>query len=291
MRVAFRQVDVFTDTPFKGNPVAVIMDAQGLSTEQMQAIANWTNLSETTFVLPPTHPEADYRVRIFTPLNELPFAGHPTLGTACALLEAGLIQPTQGQLIQESGIGLVPLTVIEQPNTPYTLSFTLPNTQFTPLTEQEINDLEGMLGCAVDRDLTPILVDVGPRWIVAKAKDAQTVLDCTPDFATMGRYHKSQDETGVCLYGYWGDESEQRIEVRSFAPSCGVDEDPVCGSGNGSVAAFIRHYSDQPSLLIQSTQGSAVGRNGKIRIEISPEAILIGGQALTCVEGEITLPR
>lgn len=289
--VAFKQVDVFTTEPYKGNPVAVIMDASALSGEQMQTIAGWTNLSETTFVLPPGDGvAADYRVRIFTPKSELPFAGHPTIGTAHALLEAGLVSPRAGRLVQQCGAGLVPLAVDASTGA---LSFELPPPAISPLDDADVDALERALGCPVNRALRPAVVDVGPRWVVASTADAAAVLATAPDFAALARLAATTATTGVSLYGAYGDgEPDADIEVRSFAPSCGVDEDPVCGSGNGSVAAFLRHHrvvlpAGRP---LRSSQGSALRRAGRLALHVSPARILVGGHAVTCIDGHMAAP-
>lgn len=281
----FKQVDVFTTKPFKGNPVAVVMDAEALSTKQMQAIANWTNLSETTFVLPPQNPKANYALRIFTPMQELPFAGHPTIGTAYALLEAGLIKPQSGGLIQECAAGLISLTLHETDHGP-TIFFELPKPKLTALDINEIDQLEIMLNCPINRELAPRLVDVGARWIVVHTSNAQNVLAAQPDFARLAIHDKAMKITGICIYGEW---QQDHIEIRSFAPACGVNEDPVCGSGNGSVAAFIRHYGKSSKIekAIKSSQGRVVGRDGIINLLITDEKILVGGSAITCIEGTI----
>src|SRR5574337_1074095 len=164
MKLPFKQVDVFTSVPFGGNPVAVVLDARGLSESQMQRIANWTNLSETTFVLPPTQPEADYRVRIFTPRAELPFAGHPTLGTAHALLEAGKITATNGRLTQECATGLIALTVSTGESNTVQIAFELPLPSFSPLSTNQVDELEEIIGAAVLRSHPPKFVIVGPTW-------------------------------------------------------------------------------------------------------------------------------
>ncbi|WP_098729655.1 PhzF family phenazine biosynthesis protein [Acinetobacter baumannii] len=274
--------------PFKGNPVAVVLDASDLTTEQMQTVANWTNLSETTFVLPATNAQADYRVRIFTPNHELPFAGHPTIGTAYALLESNLIQPKDGKLLQECDAGLISLYVQEM-HDGLSISFELPKPVVTPLDLVQIDHIERILGCPIDRKLVPALVDVGARWIVVHTSDAKTVLATKPDFAELAIHDAEMKITGICIYGAW---SEDLIEVRSFAPACGVNEDPVCGSGNGSVAAFIRYHnvdSLTSSRLLKSSQGKALGREGSINLTISEESILVGGSAITCIEGKINL--
>ena len=289
--VAFRQVDVFTSQPFRGNPVAVVMDAAMLSDEEMQRIASWTNLSETTFVLPVQKGGADYRVRIFTPGGELPFAGHPTIGTAPALLEAGIVQAKSGVLVQECAAGLVHLNVSNTKEAGNIISFELPSPVLSPLSPEQVDDLEKILRCPLDRSLPPALVDVGARWIVAHVADAKTVLNTSPDYSQLTAHDRALKITGVCLYGEHVSSEVMRIEVRSFAPSCGVNEDPVCGSGNGSVAAFMRHHAvDLPATgIVSSAQGQILGRDGKISLKISEGKILVGGEAVTCISGSITL--
>lgn len=288
---AFQQVDVFTRVPYLGNPVAVVLDAQGLTDEQMQRIANWTNLSETTFVLPATQPGADYRVRIFTPQSELPFAGHPTLGTAHALLEAGRVAPSHGKLVQECGAGLVDLVVTPAEGGAPTIAFTLPAPRFTPLTEAQVDAMDGILGSPVLRDRLPQLVNVGPVWTVAQMPSAQAVLDLRPDFARMAAFDTDNQATGILVYGAHGPGAEAAIEVRAFAPSCGVNEDPVCGSGNGAAAAFIRQAGQigQFGSRYRSTQGAAVGRAGQLSIAFDGDAIRVGGSSVTCVTGTLTV--
>jgi PhzF family phenazine biosynthesis protein len=221
---AFRQVDVFTAVPYKGNPVAVVLDGEGLSDAEMQGFANWTNLSETTFVLPPTQAGADYRVRIFTPKAELPFAGHPTLGTAHAVIEAGLASPKDGRLVQECAVGLVELAVGESG-----LSFKLPRYSLTELTDPEAT---AWIGAAVKGAAQA--VDVGPVWLVAQLAEVAALENLTPDLVRFAAYYGPLGYTGATLYAT----DDDRTVVRSFAPVDGVPEDPVCGSGNGSVAAF-----------------------------------------------------
>lgn len=286
----FKQVDVFTTRPFKGNPVAVVLDASHLNGEEMQQIANWTNLSETTFVLPPQDEQAHYRVRIFTPGSELPFAGHPTIGTAHALLEAGVITATDGKVIQECDAGLIKLTITQLSEGGQSIAFELPAPALQPLSPEQTDKLEQILGCELDRTLMPALVDVGARWVVARGADAQAVLNTRPDYAQLAEHDAHLKVTGVCLFGQYPTEKEMKIEVRSFAPACGVNEDPVCGSGNGSVAAFLRHYSvDIPADgQIVSTQGQMLGRNGRLNLTIEKDKILVGGQAVTCISGTIT---
>ncbi|WP_447506686.1 PhzF family phenazine biosynthesis protein [Acinetobacter oleivorans] len=286
--VAFKQVDVFTSQAFKGNPVAVIMDASTLTSEQMQEIANWTNLSETTFVLPATDSQADYQVRIFTPQSELPFAGHPTIGTAYALLEAGLVTAKDGKLVQQCGAGLVTLTVSDSGH----ISFELPKPKITPLDAMHTEKLAEILKCKINTQWNATLVDVGARWIVLQAVNAEAVLDSQPDFAALKEHDLEMKVGGATVFGFYENNGEQKhIEVRSFAPSIGINEDPVCGSGNGSVASFIRHYGILPAQndTVLSSQGRALGRDGQLQLELHQDKILVGGTAVTCIDGSITL--
>lgn len=289
--VDFRQVDVFTHVPFKGNPVAVIMDARTLSSAQMQEIARWTNLSETTFVLLPENEMADYRVRIFTPAGELSFAGHPTIGTAWALLEAGIISARDGQLIQECAAGCIRLNVKENHTGTVSVAFELPEPVITELTDEQNDQLEGILGCSIDPNLRPALVDVGARWVVVHVENAQSVIELEPDFSSLGAHDREINVTGLCVYGEHNTGGNFEIEVRSFAPACGVNEDPVCGSGNGSVAAFLRHHkvSIPGNRQILSSQGQVIGRDGKLQLTITDDKIWVGGNAVTCVSGQITV--
>ncbi|MCS3429529.1 PhzF family phenazine biosynthesis protein [Klebsiella sp. BIGb0407] len=287
--VAFRQVDVFTAVPFRGNPVAVIMDARELSAVQMQEIARWTNLSETTFVLPPENKQADYQVRIFTPESELPFAGHPTIGTAWALIESGIVNARNGIVVQECAAGLINLTVIEDAKGFVSIAFDLPEPDISVLTNVQVGRLEALLGCALDPLMPPLLVDVGARWIVAHVNDAAAVISVKPDYEKLSKHDAAMGVTGICIYGEYTDEAGMNIEVRSFAPACGVNEDPVCGSGNGSVAAFMRHYSVilPENGLVLSSQGRVIGREGKLQLRIESGKIRVGGHAITCINGTL----
>lgn len=290
--VPLKTVDVFTSTPFQGNPVAVVLDGAGLSSAQMQQIANWTNLSETTFVLPVTASGADYHVRIFTPGGELPFAGHPTIGTAHALLEAGMVAARDGVLIQQCAAGLVRLTVENAPDGSRWISFDLPEPACTALDPAQAKELHAILNTPLERGTAPYLVDVGARWVIAQLPSADAVLECAPDLARMKIQDIKGRHTGVVIFGPHAAGAATQIEVRAFAPAHGVNEDPVCGSGNGSLAAYLRHtgQSDIFGREFLASQGVRVGRAGTLRHSISDEVIRIGGNAITCVDGTITLP-
>lgn len=279
----FKIVDVFSDVPFKGNPVAVVLDGSGLTTEEMQAIAAWTNLSETTFALPATVKEADYRLRIFTPRSELPFAGHPTLGSAHALLEAGIVRARDGGLVQECGVGLITVKVDGE-----RLEFEMPQAALRDLTDDEGDTLVSILGHDLASGCRPALVDVGARWVVAELPDATTLKALTPDLAASARFESSIKATGLSVFGRYPDNTSQ-IEVRSFAPSCGINEDPVCGSGNGAIAAFrLDRKEVSPGHTYIATQGGNVGRSGHVELTISASRkILVSGKCVTTVNGDI----
>ena len=274
----FSQVDVFTAVPFKGNPVAVVLDGDGLSDAEMQGFANWTNLSETTFVLPPSDPGADYRVRIFTPKAELPFAGHPTLGTAHAVIEAGIAAARDGKLVQQCAVGLVELTVASG-----ALSFRLPR--------YAVNDAPGgdevtaWIGGAALKGAAKA-VDVGPVWLIVELAEIETLETLQHDPARLTAYYEQHGLTGATLIAVRGD----RVVVRSFAPGDGIPEDPVCGSGNGAVAAYrLAMGQVADGSAYRASQGRQLGRDGWIDIRIVGSDIHVGGSCVTCVQGQVQL--
>ncbi len=282
--VLFKQVDVFTSVPFKGNPVAVILDGDGLTTGQMQSIAHWTNLSETTFVCAPENANADYRLRIFTPKSELPFAGHPTIGSAWALLQQGLKPRTAGRLIQECGQGLIPLRVIGQ-----NLFFALPEPTFTTPVGTQLVNVAAALGVGVDDIILSAIVDVGPVWFTLQLPSADQVIDLDPNMALIAA-PGNVCHTGITVFGLHPPGSPTALEVRSFAPACGVPEDPVCGSGNGCVAAMIRRHAVLSVPSYVASQGRRLGRDGYVKVEFDTDGtIWLGGNAVTCVDGSIVV--
>lgn len=281
----FKQVDVFTSQRYKGNPVAVILEGDGLSGAQMQQIAHWTNLSETTFVLTPTDPAADYHLRIFTPGAELPFAGHPTIGTAHALLEAGRVQARDGKLTQQCKAGLIAVHVDDAGADARWIGFTLPPAAITSLPEQELGELVALLGTAPVTP--PLLVDVGARWVMVQLPDADAVLALTPDVARMKRLDAAGRRTGVVVFGRYPEGAAVDYEMRAFAPAHGIEEDPVCGSGAGCLGAYLRHTGQVTNANLLLGQGQVVARDGKIRLGISPDAITVAGNAVTCIDGTI----
>ena len=277
---AFKQVDVFTSVPLMGNPVAVILDAAGLSTETMQAMANWTNLSETTFVTPATDPAADYSVRIFTPNSELPFAGHPTLGTAHAVIEAGLASFKDGKIIQQCAVGLV-----EVSQSGSGLSFRLPRYSF-----EDAPDVDWLAAALRDGAIVgePQVVNVGPRWVIAELASVAVLDALKPDLASLADYDRKHRTTGLTVFAVGPDQS---LMVRSFAPADGVAEDPVCGSGNAAVAAYrMRLEQVVAGSSYAVSQGRQVGRDGKVQVRIEGDAIHVGGECVTVMEGVVSLP-
>jgi len=281
--VKFKQVDVFTQVPFRGNPVAVVLQAKGLSTDQMQRVAAWTNLSETTFVLPPTSPAADYKLRIFTPRAELPFAGHPTIGSAHAVLEAGIAKANNGKLRQECGAGILELQVDGE-----TLWLDSPAATQTPLGEADLQGLKKSLNG--NFKASPLIVNVGPRWLIAELADAKAVAALVPDMQSLAELSNRLSIGGVTVFGASSD-GQSAIHVRSFAPAHGIQEDPVCGSGNISVAAYLS-MSGQAARFgagYAARQGMQLGRDGQVSIRFDGGKILLGGSAVTCVEGTLRL--
>jgi PhzF family phenazine biosynthesis protein len=270
-QLTFKQVDVFTDRPFLGNPVAVVIGAEDLDTAQMQRIAGWTNLSETTFLLKSA--KADYKLRIFTPRAELPFAGHPTIGSAHAALESGFVSRKK-TLVQECGAGLIELSV-----EPDGRIFLRGPPARTSLLEAGIPSIPLVPGGKVMK------VDVGPVWVVGEMSDAAALAALKPDMAALAEWSESLKVTGTTVFARSGDGTSQ-IHVRSFAPAHGVPEDPVCGSGNLSVAVFVKKRFGDSYV---SRQGMQMGRDGKVAVRIGADSIQIGGHAVTCVDGRVTL--
>lgn len=281
-RLTFRQVDVFTGVPFKGNPLAVVHDADRLAPEQMQAIARWTNLSETTFVCAPTDGRADYRLRIFTPASELPFAGHPTVGSAHAVLRGGLRPRTPGRLVQECGRGLIEVRVEGE-----RLFFKLPEPALGDLGDGRLAEVAGALGVSPGEVAAAAVIDVGPVWLTLQLADADLVRGLRPDQARVAAA-TPPGAVGVTVFGLEPEGAESQIEVRSFAPVEGVAEDPVCGSGNGCVALLVRREGLLGEDSYVARQGRCVGRDGRVEVRFGEDgAVWVGGQAVTCVEGTL----
>jgi PhzF family phenazine biosynthesis protein len=271
----FRQVDVFTATPYLGNPLAVVHDADGLSTEQMQRFASWTNLSETTFVLAPGE-DADYRLRIFTPTRELPFAGHPTLGSCHAWLEAGG-QPRQpGVVTQQCGAGLVDIRIGADD-----LAFAAPPlVRSGPVDEELARRVAAMLGIGRADIVDLQWADNGPGWIAVLLASAQAVLAIQP----------LPGDLDVGVAGPHQPGGPAAFEVRAFFPANGVTyEDPVTGSFNASLAQWLLSTGRAQAPYL-ARQGTALGRSGQVRITQNADGqVWVGGAVVTCVSGTVDL--
>ncbi|WP_121251803.1 PhzF family phenazine biosynthesis protein [Nocardioides ferulae] len=275
---AFRQVDVFSTEPMLGNPVAVVHDADGLSSDQMAAFARWTNLSETTFLLRPTTPGADYRLRIWTPGGELPFAGHPTLGSAHAWLEAGGVPAEAGEVVQECGAGLVRVR-----RTGERLAFAAPPlVRSGPVDETDLARICRALRIAESDVVDAAWVDNGPGWVAVLLDDADAVLDLRPDLAAFGGL-----EIGA-VGPHGRGESDADVEVRAFVPSLGIGEDPVTGSLNAGIAQWLAG-GRLPTAYV-AAQGAALGRRGRVHVDTGTDGtIWVGGATLTTIVGDVAL--
>ncbi len=272
----FRQLDVFTAEPYLGNPLAVVLGADGLTSEQMQQFAHWTNLSETTFVLAPADESADYRVRIFMPTGELPFAGHPTLGTCHAWLEAGGQPRTPGLVVQECGAGLVQIRQDADG-----LAFAAPPLVRTgPVDEELAVHIAGILRVGRDEIVDLQWADNGPGWVVALLASAEAVLAIRPGLTDL--------DLGVA--GPYPPGSPAAFEVRAFFPKDGSTvEDPVTGSLNASLAQWLIRTGRAAAPYLAS-QGTVLGRRGQVRVSQDADGtIWIGGSVVTCVDGTVQL--
>jgi PhzF family phenazine biosynthesis protein len=292
MKRRLKLVDVFGARPFAGNPVAVVLDAEGLAVEQMGGIARWTNLSETTFVLP-AEQGGDYRLRIFTAAGqELPFAGHPTLGSAHAFVEAGGRRQGEG-LLQECAAGLVKVGLETGPGGAGRASFEAPPARTSVLAPPAVVEIAAALGTGATVSGAPLIVDVGPRWMVVDLGEAGAVARLAPDFARLDRQSRALGITGVTVFGRTA--SGGQLQVRSFAPAEGTPEDPVCGSGNASVAAYLAASAGLDALGPRYTalQGQQIGRDGRVEVAVLPGGtggatrIVVTGSTRTLVDGTL----
>ena len=271
----FSQVDVFSAEPLRGKPVAVVHGADGLSDEQMAAFARWTNLSETTFLLAPTLPGADYRLRIFTPGEELPFAGHPTLGSAHAWLEAGG-KPAGEDLVQECGAGLVRVR-----RTDKGLAFAAPPLNRSgEVSEDDLAAIARALRISRDEIVDSAWIDNGPGWVGVQLVDAAAVLALTPDWSAFGRLE-------ICVVGQHPAGGPADVEVRAFCPQYGVPEDPVTGSLNAGIGQWLAGRTLPASYV--AAQGTVLQRAGRVRVDLVDGEVWVGGATRTTITGTVDL--
>lgn len=293
------QVDVFTATPYLGNPVAVVQDGVGLTDAQMSLFTRWTNLSECAFLLPPTESGreagADYRVRIFTPDGELPFAGHPTLGACHAWLEAGGVPRAADRVVQECGVGLVPLR-----RDGGRLAFAAPALRTdTPIDEDRLAAIVEALGVPRDAVADHRQLDNGPTWHVLLLDSAERVVSLSPDFGALRVRYPGLDVGVVGPYGAargtatvlgtaGTPSGAAAIEVRGFALGMGIPEDPVTGSLNAAVGQWLTRTGRLPEAYVAS-QGTALHREGRVHVTTAGGELWVGGDCVTCVEGSVLL--
>lgn len=276
MRRPYAEVDVFTPVPYRGNPLAVVVDGSGLSDEDMQRVANWENFSETTFLLPPTDPAADYRVRIFTPTIELPFAGHPTLGSCRVWLDNGGEPGDADAIVQECAAGLIRIR-----RDGARLAFAAPPlVRSGPVDNVLRARIEQVLGCDI---VDAAWVDNGPGWVAALLPSADDVLAARPAFG-------SNRDIFLGLVGPAAPADAHDVELRAFFPGpTSMLEDPVTGSLNASVAMWLMER-DPDLVRYVARQGTAVGRDGRVHVERDDDGVIwVGGGVATCVVGTIEI--
>ena len=276
----FVQCDVFSPVPTEGNALAVVVDGQGLSEERMQGFAAWTNLAETTFLLPPDDPVADYRVRIFTPIREMPFAGHPTLGSCAAWLHTGGVPRERDVVRQECEVGIVDVDISREEE----LAFAAPPTAIQPMHSQHFESIVETLEIPRDAILHTAQLDNGPVWQVLQLKSAEAV------FAVDSSRVRWPTFEGIGLIGAHPPEAECDYEVRMLAPSSGMSEDPITGSLNAAIAHWMRAEGQLPNP-ITIIQGTTIGRRGRVSIRLGngENDIQVGGQTHILVQGNVTL--
>jgi PhzF family phenazine biosynthesis protein len=287
----FLQLDVFADRLFAGNPLAVVVDAEGLDGATMQRIARWTNLSETAFLLPPTQPRADYRVRIFTPRQELPFAGHPSVGSAYAAIESGLVETAKTSLIQQCAAGLLSVRVAgEGPGR-------IIHVQAPPARLADVADAPRMqLAAALGLGPAPgrvIRVDNGPHWVLCDLRNGARVRALAPQMDAVATWCLQHQVVGIGVFGR-EQAGDAVMAVRAFCPADGIPEDPVTGSANAAIMAWLvaRRDDDGYGANYRASQGREVGRDGRVEVAWDPGsgAVTIGGACAIGVRGELQLP-
>ena len=283
----FVQVDVFADRPGAGNPLAVVLDADDLDTDAMQRIAAWTNLAETTFLLSPTEPGADYRVRIFTTRQEIAFAGHPSIGSAHAAVAAGVCTARDGALLQQCQAGLLPIRCEDDG----ALSVRVPRSRIVRYADASDTALQRALGGTARGALAPALVEGGRRWWLAELADAAAVRGMRPDSAAIAVLAAETASLGLCVFARNepGDASGELV-VRAFPLGVGIAEDPASGAANAAIAAFLDEAGALGSLgdAYLASQGREIGRDARLALRLDGERqVWVGGQCRTVISGSL----
>lgn len=288
MQRPFVQLDVFAAHPGDGNPLAVVFDAAGLDEATMQAIARWTRLPETTFVLPPSTPDASYRLRIFSPRREVPFAGHPSIGSAHAVLEAGLAAPREGRLVQECAVGLLPIAVDGEGAT-RRLSVRAPRAQVLEVGSADAPRLQPVLEGLPLGALPPVLMDGGRRWWLVELRDEATLRALSPPWAAIATLAADTESMGVCVYARCTC-GEHDLAVRAFVGQPAQVEDAASGAANATLAAWLHHAGALPHAdgCYLVSQGREVGHDARLHLRVDAEGeVWSGGQVQTVVRGTL----
>ncbi|VXB47539.1 Phenazine biosynthesis protein [Luteimonas sp. 9C] len=281
----YLQLDVFADRPGAGNPLGVVVDAEGLDSTAMQAIANWTNLSETIFLLPPDA-DADYRVRIFTPRQELPFAGHPSVGAAWAVLDQGLATARGGALVQQCGAGLLPVRIVAQ-GTRTVPCVRAPRAVQVAAREGLASRLDAVLQALGAPAAAHALLDNGPRWWCVDLGSSAAVRALAPPLAQIASLCLASDAVGLAICGR-SDAPDHALAVRAFCPADGIPEDPVTGSANAAIAAWLHRDRAEDGRVVRyiASQGRELGRDGRVAVEIDAQGeVWIGGAVQAVIRG------
>lgn len=285
----YLQLDVFADRPGAGNPLAVVLDAEGLDDAAMQAIARWTRLPETTFVFPPTQPGASYRIRMFSPRREVPFAGHPSVGTACVVLEAGLAAPVDGVLVQEGVAGLLPLAVSGEGQA-RTIAVRTPRARVVETAEPSDPRLAAALRELPLGALPPALMDGGRRWWLAQLRDEAALRAVQPDWAAIGRLAESTETMGLCAFARSDAGQDYDLVVRAFVGAPAQFEDAASGAANATLAAWLKHNDALPGREGRYTvsQGREVGFDARLQLRVDADGeVWSGGRVSNVVRGHI----
>ena len=289
--VRYLHLDVFAASLGGGNHLGVVTDAHDWSDAQMQRFARWTNLVETTFLLPPTTPDASYRVRMFTPHKEIPFAGHPSVGSAHAVLACGIAEPRDGLLWQECGAGVLPIRVTGEGDQRQLLLKSPPATVLHTGANAHPLLAPALAGVGMGH-LPPALVDGGRRWWVVECADEAGLRAWQPDHAAIGALGKASESMGICAFAR-SHSPDHRLAVRALASGAGIIEDPASGAANGLLAAYLAHAEPEGDLAhgYAVSQGREIGYDARLVVRIDGEGIWVGGHSHTIVDGQLRWTR